>query len=140
LGVVLAIGCVLAGIGLAGPSTSSVSAQDPGWHLIGPTGETAVLDMAVDPNQSQRLYVATRNGVYRTTDGGASWEQVLSGFVCEVEVDPQDGDVVYAGPGVYKSTDGGDRWTLYDEGMTCTNVATMAVARSDPSLLFTGSF
>jgi hypothetical protein len=41
---------------------------------------------------------------------------------------------------VYKSTDGGDRWTLYDEGMTCTNVATMAVARSDPNLLFTGSF
>ncbi|MCP4541608.1 MAG: hypothetical protein GY832_31130 [Chloroflexi bacterium] len=122
------------------PSTSWADTQDIEWQLIGPTGDAQVLDMEVDPNQSQRLYVATRNGIYRSTDGGTNWDQVLSGFFREVAVDPLNGDIVYAGPGVYKSTNGGDDWTLYNEGMTCTNVATMDVAKSNPNLLFTGSF
>lgn len=137
---VIATCWVLIGSGFAAPSPLLLGAQNLEWQHIGPTGDADVFDMAVAPDQSQRLYVTTRNGVYRSIDGGANWEQVLSGFIREVEVDPLNGDMVYAGPSFYKSIDGGSNWTTHTEGMTCTNLATLDVAKSPPSLLFTGSF
>jgi photosystem II stability/assembly factor-like uncharacterized protein len=70
-------------------------------------------------------------GVYRTKDGGDSWERVL--FVddgtgaADITIDPQDPNILYAamwsihinswglrsggdGGGIYRSTDGGDSW------------------------------
>ena len=70
-------------------------------------------------------------GVYRTKDGGDTWEQVLfideGTGVSDMAIDPQNPDVIYAamwsihintwglrsggnGSGIYKSTDGGDTW------------------------------
>ncbi|MGH7476401.1 MAG: WD40/YVTN/BNR-like repeat-containing protein [Longimicrobiales bacterium] len=71
-------------------------------------------------------------GVYKSTDGGATWEKVLhrderSGAV-DISIDPSNPDVVYAalweawrktwgmssggpGSGLFKSTDGGQSWT-----------------------------
>lgn len=125
---------------------SSMGSQSVRWQLIGPPGGE-VLDIDVDPNDSRRLYAATRSGVYRSTDGGSSWSLVLDGLSSDLVIDPQNSDVIYTGPrdssyryGVHKSTDGGDSWTHYDEGMTCTNLATLAIAASNPSILFTGSF
>jgi photosystem II stability/assembly factor-like uncharacterized protein len=117
------------------------------WQLIGPTGGEQVLDVDVDPHRPRRLYAATQDGIYRSTDGGSTWTLVLGGFFRDLAIDPQNSDIVYTGPqdssyryGVHKSTDGGDTWTPYDEGMTCTNLATLAVAAADPSIIFTGSF
>jgi photosystem II stability/assembly factor-like uncharacterized protein len=75
-------------------------------------------------------------GIYRTKDGGTTWEQVL--FVDEgtgasdLTIDPTNPDILYAamwsininswglrsgglGGGIYKSTDGGDSWTPMKE-------------------------
>jgi len=111
-----------------------------GWQSIGPAGGESVLDVDVDPHNSLRLYATTQNGIYRSIDGGSSWDLILSGFFRDLVIDPQDSDVIYTGPGVYKSINGGDDWTRYDEGMTCTNLATMAISASNPNILFTGSF
>jgi hypothetical protein len=114
------------------------------WQLIGPTGDKEVLAMAIDPNQSQDLFVATRNGVYRSMNGGTSWEKVLTGFFREIAIS-QDA-TIYTGPhgpsayGIYKSVDNGDNWNFYKEGMTCTNLATIATVANDADELFIGSF
>lgn len=69
---------------------------------------------------------ATRSGLFRSSDGGASWTDVSAGLpgelVLAVTVDPQDPRVVYAGigpgalqggaRGVWKSTDSGATWRL----------------------------
>ncbi len=78
-------------------------------------------------------------GVFRTTDGGATWEKVLyidhnTGAI-QVEFDPTNPDIIFAdmwehregpwenarfsGPnsGLYKSTDGGDTWRHITEGL-----------------------
>jgi len=116
------------------------------WQLIGPAGGESVLDIDVDPRNSQRLYTATQNGIYRSVDGGLEWDTVLSGFFRELVIDPQNSSTIYAGQrgpsgyGVYKSTDGGDTWHHYNQGMTCDNLATMSIAATNPSILFIGSY
>ncbi len=82
--------------------------------------------IAVDPNNSNVIYIATAGGgVWKTTDGGVSWVPLSDKWpalatAC-VAVDPVDDNIVYAGTGdiVYgtlpfgleESTDGGATWT-----------------------------
>ena len=40
------------------------------WTSLGPSGGS-VYDLAIDPNDSSRIYAATLTGLFRTTDGGA---------------------------------------------------------------------
>jgi len=103
--------------------------------------------IAIDPVDPDRVFAATmgdlfgdnpERGVYRTTDGGTTWQQVLSmtdstGAI-EVVINPQHPDTVYAslwervrrpdrrhygGPssGIYRSYDGGSTWTKLTSGL-----------------------
>jgi len=60
-------------------------------------------------------------GIYRTKDGGESWQQVLKPegrllvqTFCAVELCPSNPDIIYAGSdaAIYRSKDGGDSWDL----------------------------
>jgi photosystem II stability/assembly factor-like uncharacterized protein len=101
-------------------------------------------------------------GVFRTTDGGRSWQRVL--FVnhntgaSQVELDPSNPRTVYAalwehregpwengsfaGPatGLYKSTDGGSTWHRLSDGLPATDgdqqQIILAVAPSNPQRLY----
>jgi hypothetical protein len=122
-------------------ASSSLTPQTLHWQLLGPADGERVNDIDVDPNNPRRLYATTQSGIFRSTDGGSSWDLILAGFFRDLVIDPQNSDNVYTGPGgVYKSTDGGDSWTPYYEGMTCTNLATLTISATDPNILFTGSF
>ena len=97
----------------------------------------------IDPSDSETVWVGTgeawtRNsvsvgtGLYKTTDGGKSWEFKGLGDserIVRIRVSPTDGDTVYVcvtgqlwsaseERGVYKTTDGGDNWerVLYVDG------------------------
>ena len=121
--------------------------------------------LAVDPANPDRCFVASlghlwgtnsERGVYRTTDGGATWDHVL-------KVDDQVGasDVVlapdgtvYAGlyraqrtpwsfqgfsdkGGIYRSDDGGDNWTRLTAGLPArTGRIGVAVHTANPSILY----
>jgi len=111
------------------------------WTHMGLDASGRVGRIIVHPTNLDIVYVAAlghlygpqpERGVYRTMDGGATWEQVL--FVDEntgavdMALDPANPRIVYAamwqmqiwtwgrqsggvGSGVYKSTDGGSEWT-----------------------------
>jgi photosystem II stability/assembly factor-like uncharacterized protein len=80
--------------------------------------------LAVSPSNSQVLLAAAavlfHDGIYRSTDGGSSWNQVVTDNPGNsVVFDPTDGDIAYASIGnvfaggaesVLKSTDGGATW------------------------------
>jgi hypothetical protein len=66
-----------------------------GWQLLGDVpseSDNAILDIDVDPSDSDRLYAATREGVFRSTDGGSSWSLILPGFFRNLVINPQDSD------------------------------------------------
>ncbi|ELZ93231.1 WD40/YVTN/BNR-like repeat-containing protein [Haloferax sulfurifontis] len=74
--------------------------------------------VAADPGAPGRAFCGTFDaGVFRTTDGGASWSAVgtdaLPESVTSLAVSPADPDVVYAGTepsAVFRSLDGGETW------------------------------
>jgi photosystem II stability/assembly factor-like uncharacterized protein len=107
--------------------------------------------LAIDPTNENRVFVAalghpygpnTERGVYRTIDGGNSWEKVLyfdenTGAI-QVTIDPNNPQIVFAdmwagrqGPwengawngkesGLFKSTDGGTTWKKMTKGLPTT--------------------
>jgi photosystem II stability/assembly factor-like uncharacterized protein len=88
------------------------------------------------PGRSGRLWQQNHCGVYRSDDGGESWERVdgnglPSGFGFPVALDPADPDVAFVVPeegsdnrvtakgrlGVYRTGDGGASWELVSDGL-----------------------
>ncbi len=140
---------VASGEGLQRPDLSTgdgvYKSTDAGktWtHLPGLRDGQQMGQIAVDPKDPNKVFVAVtghpygpnqERGLYRSTDGGATWKRVLftndRTGASEVQIDPQHPNVIYAGMwqrqeapwengswigaegGFYKSTDGGDTWT-----------------------------
>ena len=101
-----------------------------------------------------RAALSSGDGVYKSTDGGATWKNVGlrdSKHISRIAVDPRNADVVYVGVlghaygpnaerGVYKSTDGGQTWTrVLDKGPEI-GVSDLAMAASAPNVLFAGTW
>ncbi len=80
----------------------------------------SVFAVAIDPGSPAVLYAATDGGLYRSGDSGAHWNQVLTGRVFSVMVDPSTSQRVYAGVnegGVWYSEDGGVSFKALANGM-----------------------
>ncbi|MBW3536053.1 MAG: hypothetical protein KY453_12710, partial [Gemmatimonadetes bacterium] len=138
------------------------------WRFLGlrDIGNTGAIE--IDPRDPDRAYVAAighpfgpnpERGLYRTTDGGESWQKVLfisdSTGIVDVEIDPRSPDVLYASSwrgerrpwtiisgghegGVYKSTDGGDSWRKLGGGLPegLIGKIDLGVAASDPRVVY----
>jgi photosystem II stability/assembly factor-like uncharacterized protein len=139
------------------------------WTHMGLSDSYLISRIVIHPTDPDRVYVAAmghlwganaERGVFRTTDGGASWEKVL--FVndttgaMDLEMDPRDPDVLYAGmwqrfrfgggdmdesgpgSGVFKSSDGGDTWTRLGYGLPTEPMGKihLSVARGDSRIVY----
>lgn len=82
-----------------------------------------IMGMALDPNDTETIYIATLTDVLKTTDGGVTWKELgLKKEMSEgqnrligepIAVDPNNSDVVYYGSdseGLFISRDGGTTW------------------------------
>ena len=117
------------------------------WHHVGLDETRHISDVVIHPDDPDWVYVAAQGaahgpsaerGIYRSQDGGKTWEQVL--FVDEntgasgLAMDPSNPRILYAatwqhtrypwtmesggpGSGIYKSKDGGDTWEKLSEGL-----------------------
>jgi photosystem II stability/assembly factor-like uncharacterized protein len=87
-------------------------------------GTDTIVSIALHPTNPGIVYVSTNDAVYKTRDGGATWERMagdLSSYrVLTLALDPQHPATVYAGTmfdAVYKSPDGGQRWMPHNAGL-----------------------
>jgi len=93
--------------------TWAPAATTPLWFDAGPWSHAA-RRIVIDPQNADRVLVASNSGLWLTTSGGANWTQVLTGDVTDVALDPADSGIIYAaqrGTGVLKSATGGPPWT-----------------------------
>ena len=141
--------------GCTGPisrrATASTSRPTPGrtWTHLGLRDAQQIPNIAVDPRESRtgcssprsdiRTVPNEERGIYRSTDGGTTFQKVLSKDENtggnDVDIDPSNPDIVYAtmweerqGPwenavwagtngGIFKSTDGGTTWKPLTNGL-----------------------
>jgi photosystem II stability/assembly factor-like uncharacterized protein len=110
------------------------------WEPV--SSEAGVMGpILVDPRDSDTLYVSSMQGGFRkSTDAGESWETVspLPGMVMSISQSWEDPDTFYAANGrqVLRSTDGGESWRPV--GGELPGVSTVAVAPSDPRIVYAG--
>jgi photosystem II stability/assembly factor-like uncharacterized protein len=111
------------------------------WTHLGLTETRNIAKVRIHPQNPDLVYVAAlghahgpnpERGIYRSRDGGTSWEQVLfrseKAGAIDLAMDPSNPRILYAafwearrgpyelvsggeGSGLFKSTDGGDTWT-----------------------------
>ena len=120
------------------------------WQHMGLTGTQTIARIVIHPKDENTVYVAAsghewtdneERGVYKTTDGGKTWDKVLyidakTGAI-DLVMHPTEPDTLYAatwqrirkrwhdprnddtsrGSGIHKTTDGGKTWTPCNEGL-----------------------
>ncbi|HBR49103.1 MAG TPA: hypothetical protein DEA71_03350, partial [Nitrospira sp.] len=83
----------------------------------------SVVSIALHPKNADILYVATNDAVYKSRDGGGTWEKFPSFSarrVTTLAIDPLLPAAIYAGTmgdAVYKSPDGGQHWLPHNVGL-----------------------
>ncbi len=104
------------------PSNILVASRDGGssWNVLATPSN--VYAIAIQPDDPSSILIGTGNGIYRSKDGGVTWESLssqLSGkTISAVCYDPANSAIVYAYslPGLFKSVDGGLKWTEISRG------------------------
>jgi photosystem II stability/assembly factor-like uncharacterized protein len=78
--------------------------------------DTAVYSTILHPFDNKVVYAGTGEGIYKTSNGGLTWEKkgLEDNIVFALVSDPSDTNIIYAATdmGVYKTTDGGNSWSL----------------------------
>jgi photosystem II stability/assembly factor-like uncharacterized protein len=139
------------------------------WKRMGLETSEHIGDVAIDPRNSNVVYVASQGplfseggerGLYRTTDGGATWSAVLTiskdTGISDIVLDPRNPDVIYAsayqrrrhvgqmiggGPegGIFKTANGGKTWTKLTKGLPTGDMGRAGLAidgRKNPATVF----
>lgn len=138
------------------------------WKNMGLKTSEHIGDMLIDPRNSNVVYVASQGplwsaggerGLYKTTDGGSTWNNILeiseNTGVSDIDIDPRDPDVIYAvayqrrrhvftlingGPesALYKSTDAGKTWNKLTNGIPGGELGRIGIAVSpaNPDVIY----
>jgi photosystem II stability/assembly factor-like uncharacterized protein len=141
------------------------------WKNMGLEKTHHIGRIVIHPRNPDVVYVAAlghlwgpnpERGVYKTTDGGKTWSQVLKinddTGVSDIAMDPQSPDILYAaayerrrtpfgfnggGPdsAIYKTTDGGATWKKLTKGLPYENGGDtgrigLEVYRKDPNIVY----
>ena len=138
------------------------------WTAMGLRASRHINRIVIDGRDNDNVWVAATGplwgpggdrGVYKTSDGGATWKHVLKvdddTGANDLVIDPTDSKVLYAstyqrrrtaccmngggpGSGIWKSTDGGDTWTKLKGGVLDNPMGRIAldVYRRRPNILY----
>ncbi|MGC8747504.1 MAG: VPS10 domain-containing protein [Candidatus Kapaibacteriota bacterium] len=138
------------------------------WKNMGLKNSEHIGKIVIHPQNSDVVYVAAQGplwgpggdrGLYKTTDGGKTWELVLkiseNTGVTDVVMDPRDPNVLYCasyqrrrhvwtlingGPeaAIYKTTDGGKSWEKLQNGLPSGELGRIGLGLSpaDPDIIY----
>jgi photosystem II stability/assembly factor-like uncharacterized protein len=84
--------------------------------------------ISVDPRSDSIIYTSGAAGIFKSTDHGESWTQLLTTLTQSIAVDPFDSQTIYAiTSGVFnRSLNGGVVWETYQTGLPSTAVGILA--------------
>ncbi|MBC8045383.1 MAG: T9SS type A sorting domain-containing protein [Fimbriimonadaceae bacterium] len=138
------------------------------WNNTGLTEMGNTGRLAIDPQNTNIVFAAmmgnlfennSNRGLFKTDDGGATWENVLfvsdSTGAIDVVINPDDPQIIYAAmwervrrfnrrdaagfsSGIYKSTDGGDTWNELTTGLPSGELSriTLSLCNAEPEIIY----
>ena len=139
------------------------------WKNMGLSKSEHVSDIIIHPTNPDIVWVSAQGplwsgggerGLYKTTDGGETWKQVLTPAdkwtgVTSLLIDPRNPDKLYAatwarqrsigayvgtneGAGIHTSNDGGETWTELKTGLPEGNMGKigMAISPMNPDVIY----
>ncbi|MBK6444992.1 MAG: hypothetical protein IPO39_02500 [Bacteroidetes bacterium] len=139
------------GLGVYKTTNGGLSWQATGLSFQLTNGDASLIrKILVRQSNSNHLVACGTNGMYTSTDAGASWTHRMDSLFWDLVQDPVNPDVLYAASGwvynandgsaaIYKSIDFGNTWTLLNTGIPLTGSVQrikLAVAPSDPNRIY----
>lgn len=123
------------------------SNEDGTWSDVSPdVGEAMINAIEISSHDPDRIYLAVTRYkwddlapmIYRTRDGGRSWDQVVAGlpegqFVRVVREDPARAGLLYCGTefGMHVSVDDGETWTPFQHGLPIVPITDLEIHRDN---------
>ncbi len=138
------------------------------WKNMGLKTSEHIGKILIHPTNSDIVYVSSmgplwnaggERGIYKTTDGGKTWNQIFKldehTGVADMQMDPRNPDVIYAasqqrrrhvftyigggpGSGVFKTKDGGASWDTINKGLPAVDKGRigLALSPSNPDFIY----
>ncbi len=143
-------GDILAGTFNGGLFLSSNSGES--WQQI--TAPTLfskyIYSIAYDPQDSNRIYVGTEEGIFRSVSNGESWSNIgpgtrdqPTGEITTIEINPGNPKIIFVGTrssGVYISQNGGDSWIPSNEGVTNKHITKIIIHPRHSNFILLSTF
>lgn len=97
----------------------------------------------INHDNTDIAYAGSSSGtIYRTTDGGVSWQSdpLTATRLYTLVTNQHDSNIVLCGgePYIYQSTDAGATWATSDSGLTASKYYGIATHPSDPNIAYAG--
>ena len=138
------------------------------WKKMGLPNSEHVSKIIIHPDNSDVVWVASQGplwssggdrGVFKSTDGGATWNRTLGNTewtgATDLIMDPRDPDLLYAatwdrhrtvaaylgggpGSGIHRSRDGGETWEKIESGIPSSNLGKigLAISPQQPDVIY----
>ncbi len=153
----------------AGSGVYKTTDEGNTWEFMGLGNSQHIGRIVIHPTDNNTVWVASigplystggERGVYKTTDGGKTWERTLfindSTGVIDLVVNPKNPDILYAaswqrirqawnfdgsgnGSAIYKSVDGGKTWTKQTQGLPTgkfTGRIGLDISKTNPDIVY----
>lgn len=114
------------------------------WETMPAMHGKSIRALAISASDSKTLVAGAVDGVFRSSDGGKSWQKISAGnsdihSIESIAIDPKNPNVVYAGTWhlAWKTEDGGANWHHISKGMIeDSDVFSIIVDSTNPSVVF----
>ncbi|MBI3233510.1 MAG: hypothetical protein HYZ42_05630, partial [Bacteroidetes bacterium] len=99
--------------------------------------------LVMHPTNNKMLYAATSNGIYKTTDSGATWSAQKSGYFIDMEMNPKNSNMLYATSytgsstscQIFRTTNAGTSWTAVTSFSGAGRI-NVEIAKSNAAFVF----